>query len=102
MFQNLRVSCFASPQSYRDTVKMTTWAFLSSREGSSRIFEALFDGTPFSVFEQCDVFLIASNAAHAQWLTDVTCMSQFDRLLRSFDYERCRSIEKILAGKDLQ
>ena len=47
----------------RDPVRMVTGAFVSSRKGSSKIAEALIDGTPLSVFEHYDVFLRASSSA---------------------------------------
>ena len=84
----------------RDPVRMATWAFVSSREGSSKIVEALIDGTHLSVFEHCDVFLRASSSAHAQRLTDGK--SQLNGLQESFDNERCRAIERILFGKNSQ
>ena len=84
----------------RDPVRMATGVFVLSREGSSKIVEALIDGTPFSVFEHRDVFLRASSSAHAQWLADDK--SQLNQLQESFDYERCWSIERVLAGKHPQ
>ena len=84
----------------RDPVRMTTRAFVSSREGSSKIVGALIDGTPFSVFEHRDAFLRASSSTHAQRLA--YGKSQLNRLQESFDYERCRAIERVLAEKNSQ
>ena len=52
------------------------------------------------MFGYCDVFLRASYSAHAQWLADDK--SQLNQLQESFDYERCRAIERVLAGKNSQ
>ena len=73
---------------------------MSSREGSSKIVEALIDETSFSVFEHHDVFLRASSSARAQQLADDK--SQLSQLQESFDCEKCRAIERVLAGRNSQ
>ena len=54
----------------RDPVRVKTGAFVSSRNGSSKIFEGLIDGASFSVFEHRGIFLRASYSLHALRLTD--------------------------------
>ena len=52
-----------------DPVKMTTRAFVSSREWSSRIVEALVDGISFLVLEHCE----ASHGTSSNYLCTEAC-----------------------------
>ena len=58
----------------------------TSRQGSSKIAEALVDRTPFFTFEHCKLFPRTSCTAHAQWLEND--MSPLNHLQKSFACEK--------------